>query len=750
MASTLSRSFVRRGALFALALAVPFLSSAQMLPPRPIVRPMAVEVTGAEARLLAGETRWLHALARFSDGSARDVTELASWTSSDPQVAFVANWPGAKGRLTARAPGSVKVTARYRLASGALAIAVVEVREVGVTPGIASLPVGFQQQFRATAVYSDLAREDVTESAEWASSDPAVALVSQEAGTRGLATALSEGTAAVTASYRGRTGVASLIVKPAVVVRVAVAPGAVSLPRGLTFQLTAAAALSDGSLRDVTQEAEWTSSDGAIVRLEGPGLVCGWNLGTATVRATFQGASGEATVEVTDAVLVRLRIEPPAATIPKGLSQQFVAVGEYTDQSRRDLTATVFWTTDYESVATMADDVPGLARTWGVGTTIVTAVDPETGLEARAELAVVPEVAVSLAVEPVSHSLPKGLCVQYRATAAYTDGSAYDVTQDAVWTSSDAWIAPISNEPGSEGRACGLGTGMVEICAHWAAGPLEACTDLAVTAPRLVELEVVPPDAKIPAGYSQRFEAVGIYTDGAARDLTGLASWTSSDLAVAAVDPGGLARGIRPGRAIICAALETISGCATLTVTAPELVAVFVEPAVQTLPKGLWHQFVAVGAFTDGSLHDLTGACVWTSSDPAVAVVSNGPGEAGQAFALAEGEATICARYDQIYGCAALMVTPPVPVRLDVYPPSSTVLQGESLQLEARALFSDYSVWDATSLAGWSSSDPAVAPVSDAPGTKGLVTGVSLGVATIAASPEGLAAQATVEVVPPQ
>ncbi|MGE5704707.1 MAG: Ig-like domain-containing protein, partial [Clostridia bacterium] len=56
-----------------------------------------------------GQTVQLELHARMSDGSDRDVTELAMWSSSKPTYAII----DATGKLTAKKAGKTSIVAKY-------------------------------------------------------------------------------------------------------------------------------------------------------------------------------------------------------------------------------------------------------------------------------------------------------------------------------------------------------------------------------------------------------------------------------------------------------------------------------------------------------------------------------------------------------------------------------------------------------------------------------------------------------------
>src|SRR5207248_5897997 len=114
---------------------------------------------------------------------------------------------------------------------------------IAVTPANPSIPKGTTQQFTATGTYSDGTTRDLTSSAAWVSSNPAVATIT--AG--GLASGAAPGTCQVSASFGGVSGSTTLTVGPAVLVSIAVTPAKPSIAKGSTHQITAAGTYSDGT-----------------------------------------------------------------------------------------------------------------------------------------------------------------------------------------------------------------------------------------------------------------------------------------------------------------------------------------------------------------------------------------------------------------------------------------------------------------------------------------------------------------------
>ncbi|HZZ83409.1 MAG TPA: Ig-like domain-containing protein [Anaeromyxobacteraceae bacterium] len=79
----------------------------------------------------------------------------------------------------------------------------------------------------------------------------------------------------------------------------AVTPQGPSIAIGATQQFTANASYSDGSTKDVTGSATWTSSASNVASVGSSGLATGVAVGSASIRASYGGASASSTLTVT-------------------------------------------------------------------------------------------------------------------------------------------------------------------------------------------------------------------------------------------------------------------------------------------------------------------------------------------------------------------------------------------------------------------------------------------------------------------
>jgi alpha-tubulin suppressor-like RCC1 family protein len=170
-----------------------------------------------------------------------------------------------------------------------------------VTPGTASVQVGGTTTLTATprdANNAALTGRTIT----WSTSAAAVATVAG-----GVVTAVSAGSAIITATSEGKSGTATITVTsppPAAVATVIVTPGTASVQVGGTTTLTAETRAANNAVltgRVIT----WSTSSSAIATVAN-GVVTAVSAGTATITATSEGQNGTATVTVTAPALTGL------------------------------------------------------------------------------------------------------------------------------------------------------------------------------------------------------------------------------------------------------------------------------------------------------------------------------------------------------------------------------------------------------------------------------------------------------------
>jgi uncharacterized protein YjdB len=398
-------------------------------------------------------------------------------------VATIRNVNGSKGLATALSTGKTIILARRDLVVGATVLTVTPpatLVAITVTPDHPAVPLGFSRQFTATGVYSDGTTLDLTSSADWTSSNAAVASIGNGV-SKGLATSASIGTTTVSAVQGGVTGTTQLDVTAAIMVSLNVVPRNVVIASGGVQQFVAVGTFSDSSTQDITSIVAWTSSDPAVATIDASGLALGIGDGQTTISATLGPISGSTVLFVGEPQLISIAVVPATPTIAAGTTQQFTAVGIFSDGSTVDITTTVTWNSSDPSVATISNaaGTSGLAVGGSAGTTIIFVT--LAGVTGTTELTVAPAVLVALDVQPANPTIAVGTTQQFTAVGVFSDGSVTDMTTVVSWESLDPAVATIANAVGTEGLATGLSPGTTGIGA--VRDGITGMTTLSVTEP---------------------------------------------------------------------------------------------------------------------------------------------------------------------------------------------------------------------------------------------------------------------------
>lgn len=347
-------------------------------------------------------------------------------------------------------------------------------------------------------------------------------------------------------------------------VSVAVSPTTASVAIGATQQFTATAAYSDGSARDITLLSAWTSATPAAGTVDAArGIAIGVAAGTSVITAAFEGKSGSATLTVLPARLVSLAVAPVNPSINIGNTQQFVALGTFSDNTTRDISAVSTFSSASTNVASVVAST-GLALGKAQGTSVISA--SSGGLTGSATLTVLPATLVSLGLTPAANSLAVGATAQLSAVATYSDGSVVDVTGASTYVSASP--AQVAVAAGGVITGVAPGTSIITASFGGRSATAGATTLNGAVLPvvTISSLVVTPASGTVLVNGGMPFVATAYYSNNTNAVVTTAVSWTSSSTAIATVLPSGLATGVSPGSVVLTAALDGAAGTANLTV----------------------------------------------------------------------------------------------------------------------------------------------------------------------------------------
>jgi hypothetical protein len=265
--------------------------AAGTLPTELVVTPTSVSCTPAS------DDTQLEVFAVFTTGIGEDITDRATYSSSDSSIALVT----ADGIVVCVGEGRADITAQYLGQSETIEVSVgaIPPDALNFSPSALTCQAGELHQVQVLASWEDGSTTDVSLSVAYSSSDNSVAVASL-----GQVQCLSEGSATVLAETAGLTSVLTVSVQPAAVdpnalVDLRISPSSVVCSAARVADITVVAEFGDGRTIDVTSSAQTQyQSSNSGVALVSQGQVLCVQQGQATIQATFGELAASVIVSV--------------------------------------------------------------------------------------------------------------------------------------------------------------------------------------------------------------------------------------------------------------------------------------------------------------------------------------------------------------------------------------------------------------------------------------------------------------------
>jgi len=634
-----------------------------------------LDIEPAGLRLAKGTQRQLNVFGLFSDGSRQTLDDQVVWASLDPSLFSISD----AGRLTALAVGSGVLQASFGGLSTQIDITIsdADLTTLRVTPASVELPTGSEVMLRIDGLYSDGSQQDLSAQASWQIDVPSVASLDG-----GLLRGLASGSAILRGDVGGLSIEVPVRVTDAVLSYLELDLGDADLPAGLSRPLRALGHFSDGSLRDLTAQVIWRSSDDtrlAIANAAGSeGLATALAAGAVTVGAALDGIEAQTALIVSAATLQTLELEPVAPRLAVGTGLRMQALGRYSDTSLKILSDQVTWSSDEPAIAVVAnaDGQAGQVQGLTVGDTRIRVQFGE--ISASAPLSVTAARLEVITIEPAEISLASGERLRLRAVGGFSDGSTQPLGAAVRWESAQADVVYIDET--AELLALQPGEARISASLDGVTGSIP----VRVSAATLTDLEISPVNPRLASGTAMHFGAVAVYSDGSRRDVTAQAVWTSANPAVLSVSNGGQFR-VRAGAvgsSLLTARFGGLERTVDVEVSGATATGLRITAPVTMLASGESVRLSAIADFSDGSSQLLEHDVVWSSSDPALASVGNTADSRGRVVAASDraGSVRIRAEYAGLSTEQLLDITfkPQRPVSLVVLP-SPNLLRNDGL-----------------------------------------------------------------------
>jgi uncharacterized protein YjdB len=541
--------------------------------------------------------------------------------------------------------------------------------------------VDVDQSVQLTAIVPS-APGSVASSVSWASSDPNVAIVTQN----GVLFALKSGRTIVTATSRGQSSATTVTVRPSVR-EVAFDSDSLAISVSQSVKLPYRVKDSDGNDVDLsTRKVEWITSDAQVVPLTGDATVTGRAIGSADLLLRVDAKEATTRVKVMAKPVASVVVSPTSLKL--GTTQSATLTVTTYDVQGNVLTGrTLTYASSDQTIAYVnaSGVVTGVSN--GQATITVTA-------DGRRSTT----VPVTVGAGPTNPTVPVALVAVTLNASSLTAGQstqANAVTKDAsgnvltgrtiVWTTSDPAVASIDGA----GVITSLEAGSATITAtsEGQTGTAALAVAPSPTAPAPVASMTLSVSPTLTIGQST--QAVVTLKDSSGNVLTGrTVTWVSTDASIVNVSSSGSVTALKAGGVTISASVSGgVSASAVVSAVAPPAAVrnITLTAGTTQLKIGQLTQITAVVRDANGNV--MSGVPVtFTSSPSTVATVSGGGVVAG----VNVGSAMIYAKADTVIRSLGMTVidstsaAPPPPPP----PPAPTgiaILPGQSIQAQVNA-----------------------------------------------------------------
>jgi len=366
-------------------------------------------------------------------------------------------------------------------------------------------------------------------SAAWISSDDSVATVNSS----GNVTAVSEGTAVITASAGGFSATCTVTVEPRLQ-GITLNKSTLSLQAGKTESLVVSYQPSQPSGVSVT----WTSSNNSVATVNSSGTVTAVKAGTAVITVSVDGFSAACTVTVP---LQGITLDKSTLSLQEGKTESLTV--SYQPSQPSDVSAA--WTSSDDSVATVNSS--GNVTAVSEGTAVITA--SAGGFSAACTVTVEPRLR-GITLNKSTLSLQAGKTESLEVSYQPSQPSGVSVN----WTSSNNSVATV-NSSGTV-TAVKAGTAVITVSVD---GFSATCT---VTVP-LQGITLNKSTLSLNRGSTGSLTVS--YQPSPPSGVS--ASWTSSNSSVATVNSSGVVTAVGEGTAVITASAGGFKATCTVTVT---------------------------------------------------------------------------------------------------------------------------------------------------------------------------------------
>ncbi|WP_027087592.1 Ig-like domain-containing protein [Cohnella panacarvi] len=583
-----------------------------------------LELEGADApatkTVQLGNELILKANGVKDDSSVDNVTEAATWTSSNTAVATVDD-----GKVTLVSAGKATIIAKRLGRSDTIELTVespysaIKIYSDPVIDGPIEMYVGDNDRILVAKAVpkSGGAEATITEDATWTSSNSNVVKVED-----GKVTAVGAGTAVVTAKQHGVSESVTFYVRTAFEAMKLLPdkPIAVTL-YGAGVELEASVVKGTSPADDVTGEAEWKTGDAFIATIVKSGdkvTVVPRSVGSTKVSATYKGLTKEQTITVYPSIVsVDIAKDELDVFVEDTASLPAVSGGTAAGGSQ-DISKLVQWTSSDSAVVAIED---GKWKALKTGTATLTAkVENEAG---------VPGAVKTDTITVNVHNKVLTLDSDITAISVVTGKEAnlppvkiiYENGNEEVITDKITWKVSSPNLLVKAPKIKGLKASTVTLTGSYLS---KTITFKVTIEEEFTSFQITPTGGlQLTLNKSQSIKVTGLTKSGKKVSLASRLDWQASEPDLVSINKSSI-KGLKEGSGKLTAVIQGKTLEVSYKVTAKLTKLAASVKSIKQVAIGTTETVKLTADFENGKSNDVTAEAKWTTSNARVATVTNG------------------------------------------------------------------------------------------------------------------------------
>ena len=200
-----------------------------------------------------------------------------------------------------------------------------------------------QASWSASATFSSGATLNYDDKVSWSSDAPTIVAVSDA----GQVTALAEGVAHISATYKSHQDTKTVTASTATLQSIEFYPSLTTIDECSSSRVRARGTYSDGSIRHLTKKLSWQSSDDSLATIivtdDSYAQITTHLEGNVTISASDESGRSNSTPIVIEDALSGLSLTPSSLTLKTGESAKFTASGQFNDGTFMDVSDASEW-----------------------------------------------------------------------------------------------------------------------------------------------------------------------------------------------------------------------------------------------------------------------------------------------------------------------------------------------------------------------------------------------------------------------